>query len=464
MDTPAPASPSSTRRYVLAWLALLGGLTFGLHRSWHYFDDARRVDGNDGHVLMDFGGQWLMGRLLVEGEGRRLYDRDVQRPILRRAYPRGDEDPEQESSDAERLMGWMMGTDSPEPGVRNVGGPLYPPLNAFVFAPLGLLPPRVAYRAAQLLNLLLIFVSGLALVRLSGGRLWWPLATLLLTAFPGFGGSLNLGQNASLSLALLLWGWVLLARGREGWAGVVWGLLAFKPTWAAAFFLVPLLTGRWRMAAAMLATGTALALATLPFVGVGSWLNWLQVGREASATYAVDQNWIDQSRDLLGVGRRWLLDFDREGEDRGPAAGAATLLGWCLLLTALAVTVGLTLRLRQGARQTEGPAPAFVLLGAWLCCYHFIYYDTLLAALPVALLFLDPRCYLRPSLLPRPTVPLVLCVLLLIMPNVWFFLPRNWKPPMQIPWDQYLLIALWLWCARTWMRRPPFQAAPAAKL
>ena len=29
---------------------------------------------------------------------------------------------------------------------------------------------------------------------------------------------------------------------------------------------------------------------------------------------------------------------------------------------------------------------AFVLLGAWLSCYHFMYYDVLLAALPIFLL------------------------------------------------------------------------------
>ena len=437
MQPPTPPPPFPSVRYGLAWLALLGGLTFGLHRSWHYFDRADREDGNDGHALMDFGGQWLMGRLLVEGEGHHLYDRDVQRRTLRRAYPRAD---------ADRLMKWMMGDDAAEPGGRNVGGPLYPPLHAFVWAPLGLLPPRPSYRVAQLLNVVLIFVCGLAVVRLSKGRLWWPLATLLLLAFPGYGGSQNLGQNSSLSLALLLWGWVLVKEGRDGWAGMVWGLLAFKPTWAVAFFLVPLVTARWRMAWAMLATGTVLAVATLPVVGVGTWVDWLRVAREASATYTVDENWIDKSRDLLGAGRRWLLDFHREGNDRGPAATAATLLGWCLLGTVLAVTIGLTLRLRRGARQTEGPVAAFVLLGAWLGCYHFIYYDVLLAALPVALLFLDPSCYLRPSLVPRPTFPLVLGVLLLIMPNVWFFLPPGWRPSMEIPWDQYLLVLLWLWC------------------
>jgi hypothetical protein len=48
------------------------------------------------------------------------------------------------------------------------------------------------------------------------------------------------------------------------------------------------------------------------------------------------------------------------------------------------------------AHAVEGTAAAFVLLGAWLVCYHFMYYDVLLTALPVWLLFTDPRKYIEP--------------------------------------------------------------------
>ncbi len=483
--------PFPTVRRAFAWLVLLGGLAFGLHRSWHYFDVEERRDGNDGHVRIDFGGQWLMGRLLVEGHARRLYDREAQRDVLRRSYPASDGAPGQQPSDAENLLEALIGSDSleaarafatcaaplgatdalsgvsalavaehqwtaerlAEAGRRRVGGPLYPPVNAFLQAPLALLPPRAAYRAAQLLNLLHVFACGALLVALSGGRVWWPVAVLLLTMFPGFGGCLNLGQNATLSLAILLLGWLLLARGREGWAGAAWGLLAFKPIWAAAFFLVPLLTGRWRMALAMLATGTGLALATLPVVGAGTWLDWLRVGGEATAIYAVDRNWIDQSRDLLGAGRRWMLDFDRPVEARLQGGAVPALVGWGLLLAVLATTATMTLSRRREARAIDGPAPAFVLLGVWLSCYHFMYYDVLLAALPVALLFLvRPRWTERSYWLgSRSNPPAALGVLLVIMPNVSFVLPQ-WQPRMQIPWDQYLLTVLWLWCGWSWLR------------
>src|SRR5262249_54452127 len=154
-----------------------------------------------------------------------------------------------------------------------VGGPLYPPINAFFFAPLALMPPRVAYRVNQGFGALLPFLAGLAIAGISRGRIWCPVAAAAVILLPGYVGSLNLGQNAALTLTILCWGWALAARGRPGWGGVVWGLLAFKPVWALAFILVPLLTGRWKMCLTMALSGAALAAATLPFVGVQSWLD-----------------------------------------------------------------------------------------------------------------------------------------------------------------------------------------------
>src|SRR3954454_6680057 len=97
MDQPPRTSFASDGvRYVLACLLLLGGLAFGLPRSWHFLDKPERRDGNEGHVSIDFGGQWLMGRILREAHARRLYDRGVQRQVLRRVLPREDEAPDQE--------------------------------------------------------------------------------------------------------------------------------------------------------------------------------------------------------------------------------------------------------------------------------------------------------------------------------------------------------------------------------
>src|SRR5262249_9004299 len=133
--------------------------------------------------------------------------------------------------------------------------------------------------------------------------------------------------------------------------------------------LVPLLTGRWRMALGMGIVGAGLALATVPVVGVDVWLDWLAVGREGNRYYEVVENWINQSRDLPGAARRWMLDFSRPQAELWREGLVPTVIGWGLLLATFEITGRLTLLRRHRARVVRGPGAAFVLLGAWLCCY-----------------------------------------------------------------------------------------------
>src|SRR5581483_3223788 len=120
------------------------------------------------------------------------------------------------------------------------------------------------------------------------------------------------------------------------------------------------------------------------------------------------------SRDLLSVPRRWLIDFDKgywerlDGDFtfnpwgdttlRVPVWLANWLIGWSLILFALENTVRLAIMRRRQAVAPDGPPAAFLFLGAWMCCYHFMYYDELLGALGLFLLFTEPRRYLSPLL------------------------------------------------------------------
>jgi hypothetical protein len=512
-------------RYAFAWWAALAAAVITLYCCWTLFDsdgNNPRRDGNAGHTLIDFGGQYLMGRMMVRGHGRHLYHRYYHREVLSEVYPRDDEPPEQERSDVENLMMWIMGNDDAQgsqtvasmltplaatdaPGLAamltagrdewtpdhlehatalSIGGPLYPPINAFVYYPLALLPPRPAYRANQVLGIVLAFVAGLAVTVLSEGRVWCPVAAFFIILFPGFQGSVCLGQNAGLTLTILLWGWTFMARCRPVCGGMMWGLLAFKPVWAATFFLVPVLTRRWRAAAAMLLTGVTLASLTLPLVGWQSWLDWLQVGREATETYKTDQNWIQLSRDLLSLPRRW-FDFDQIQYDARKENLEMAIRGWALLAAVLEITVLLAVFRRDEVRKPTGPPAAFVLLGAWLTCFHFMYYDVLLAALPVLVLLTEPRRFLEPLLVaiiplgkqqlgenlvdyyqPRLTHshPPPVLYLAAGYPNVWVLnrmiptvvtflfatasvLPFWGVGIRDLPWDTLGLLFLWAWCA-----------------
>jgi hypothetical protein len=504
--------------------------------------------------MIDFAGQWLLGRMLALGHGRHLYHRNYQREVLRQAYPIEDEIPLAERSteegfehEVDSLMGWLVGNDDPDASQAvasfvaplaaqgpcdilalarleqeelekriqrslqpQVGGPLYPPIHALVMYPLGRLRPSHAYRALQFFEMLLVVALGWGIRLLSQGKIWWPVGIAMVLFYPGFSTSLNLGQNSIVILSLLVWGWVFLSRGRPTCAGIIWGLMAFKPVWAAAFFLVPLVTGRWRFCLAMLATGAALAIATLPLVGWQSWLEWLQVGSAATAVYNKDENWVFLSRDLLGIPKRWLLDFQAPAQMR--ASPAATAIGWGLLLSTATATVVVARSRRDRNQVLAGPPAAFLLLGGWLCCFHFMYYDVLLTALPVVLLLSDPRRYLQPVVLSvselrdgatdlhrylgpalagsyplsttvaqvgvrqvvvRNSMTLTLLALFLVTDYLFPFLSvavsvsapdlKNLAIPTPIkfstsvlgtPWNTFCLIALWLWCGWLWWRTP----------
>lgn len=464
-------------RWAICWLIALGSGGFLAMQAWRNFDNPERAAGhwNWGHATIDFGGQWVMGRMIVEGHGRQLYNRDYLRPLVEAHYPAGGEGPKAERSDAEALLGWMAGSDDDE--ASHIGGALYPPIHALLYAPLALLPPCLAYRVAQALILALVFFDGWLVQRMTGERIWWPVASVFLMVFPGLAGCIDLAQNGLFSLTVVLLGWWQLMRGRETWAGMCWGLLAFKPVWAASFFLVPLLTRRWRMAASMAIAGLVQIALTLPVVGWRTWLDWLEVGRMAANEYLRQQNWIFLSRDLLGLPRRWLLDYEDGLAKDVEKHPLPTVLGWSLWAAVLLLTLFVVWRRWRQVRALSGPAAAFVLIGAIFSCYHFMYYDFVLAALPVLLLFTEPRRYLqamfwgrppseelrsyyqptlhdltpplplmpdgrRPRWVRAPVPPLLLFVLI-ITPIIGGFLNPSYHYP---PVETFTLLLLWAWC------------------
>ncbi len=519
MTTPSPRTVQ-----LILWAVCLGvawGRGYDAHTAYdnppNAPEDQRRADGNFGHALIDFGGQWMMGRLVVLGHERELYHRDQHWKLAWEIYPRANETPERRQNafpkhlrnpnlgpdelrhDAEQMMYWMMGNDSPRwqdaavavglaflpdsmltnpfapaafaslsreklsPEViaelqrPAVGGPLYPPIHAFLYAPIALDPdPLRAYRTFQIGTVLLTFVAGRGIRAITRGRVAWPLATLAIFCFPGYQIGLQFGQNHVLTLTVLVWGWALAVRGRDTWGGAVWGLLAFKPTWGAVFFLLPLLVRRWRFCGTMILVGGGLCLATLPVVGLQTWLDWLAVGREASATYEVNENWIRLSRDLGGIPRRLLLDFNAPATDR--KSPLSTALGWSAWLVVVTLTVGIY-QWRGDRRLRTGLGAGFLALGAYLACYRFILYDAVLALLPLAILFANPNLFRRTGVAwPAARGPVAIVGLLYLI-EIWLkklglaiAIPLGGSSKIafdfsdESPWDTLLLLVLWAWC------------------
>jgi hypothetical protein len=311
-----------------------------------YAATARHTRGHEA----DFGKQWLAGRMVATGQAAALYDPTRQRAEL-----------EQHLSPATIERGiWREG----------IGGPTYPPVQAVLFAPFGWLPPALAQWLLVEFSLLLVAGTGWMVHRLTDGRVSMAAAVLAILWFPGFFFCIGVGQNTAFTLAIVVAGWTLMVRGRAYWAGAVWGLLAFKPTWGLALVWVPLAVRRPRTYVGMLATGSLLVLASTAVCGLDAWLDWLRVAHQTEQYYETLPRWIGLSRDLPGLARRL------------GAGTAADLAAGMAMLGVVAANAWVC-----GNRRTAavGPVASAVWFGVVLTCPRYMFYDATLALFPLML-------------------------------------------------------------------------------
>lgn len=139
----------------------------------------------------------------------------------------------------------------------------YPPTCLLLIAPLALLPYYVSLASW----LTLTFSGYLLVVRCIAPH---PTAIWLALAFPGALMNLNYGQNGLFSTALF-GGGLLLLESSPILAGMLFGLLSYKPNY---FVLIPvaLLAGRyWRALGSTLISAILLALASGLILGWDTW-------------------------------------------------------------------------------------------------------------------------------------------------------------------------------------------------
>ena len=142
---------------------------------------------------------------------------------------------------------------------------LYPPPFLLLIIPFGMMPFALGC------GLFLLASFGLLLLALwrtfASHRSLYAMSVLLA---PATGFTIGSGQNAFLTSALMVGGFGLLAR-RPRLAGVLLGLIAYKPQFGILFPLVLAATARWRTFAAAAATVAALALITTLAFGLSVW-------------------------------------------------------------------------------------------------------------------------------------------------------------------------------------------------
>ena len=253
-----------------------------------------------------------------------------------------------------------------------------PPFVAYVYAPLAALPYEVA---AALWTMLTI---GLLIVDL---RLLWPLVAnlhryrfraVLLIVFSSWPviELLADGQDAAVSLLVLLGGLHLLRARRDLTAGALLGLGAFKPQ---LFLLIPLLLllqRRWRALTGWLAVSMVLLAASALLLGPAGIHSYVVLITSTTFRQAIFAT--------LGWKMQSVLAF--VSALVGSPSGLAVTAIWAGVDAVLLVAfVRTARRVREGVHELELLYALAVLTGAMVSPYFFMY-DCVILVRPALLL------------------------------------------------------------------------------
>jgi hypothetical protein len=165
---------------------------------------------------------------------------------------------------------------------------VYPPYTMLLALPFGLLPWWLNYTSflsitlAGLIAALCLWRRGAARALLVGGVLACP-----ATAF-----TLGAGQNSFMSAGLVTAGIWFMHR-RPKLAGLLLGLLAFKPQLAILVPVALAAAGAWAAIAYAAATVVALLAASLVVPGMALWAGWLHLFLGGDPAF---HHWVDAGR------------------------------------------------------------------------------------------------------------------------------------------------------------------------
>lgn len=144
----------------------------------------------------------------------------------------------------------------------------YPPTFLLVLGPLGTLPLRLSF----LVFMAPAFIGYLAAMTVGRGReWWWGLAAVIA---PATGVTLISGQTGYLSGALMV-GALRLLPTRPALAGVLFGLLAYKPQLGVLVPIALLAMQSWRALGAAAATALVGFVASGLVYGFALWALWV---------------------------------------------------------------------------------------------------------------------------------------------------------------------------------------------
>lgn len=266
----------------------------------------------------------------------------------------------------------------------------YPPTFLLCAALLSLLP----YVSAFLFWVFSTFVAYLVAIRaIVGDRTGY----LLGSAFPAVLANFIVGQNGFLS-AGLIGGAILLIERQPVYAGVLLGLLTYKPHLVALFPIVLLASGRWKVLISAGVTAAVLMALSWAAFGGDSWVAFFSGIRHALGSDALT----DQGKLQSTFGLVLLL-------------GGTKQLAWTVQI-AIALFTAISVSVFWRSQASYELKAAALGVGVLLLPSHLLTYDLVILAVPLAFLFRLGNAY---GFLRYEMVSIGLaCLLILVFPFV----------------------------------------------
>ena len=225
------------------------GLVYLAFSGYSTFAGRAPLTRSGGTIAGDYVAFYTAGRMLLDGDGARLYD-----PVRVREV------------EAETMQ--FLVPDLYDP-FRN------PPFFAVPFAPLALLDLMPSFVVWSMFNIACLgYAIWLALNMLPGLRAHWRAIGVIAFSFvPVYRGLVG-GQNVGLSLLLYVLIYRAMCAGRVPAAGFWAALGLFKPQLFLVFPIVFAASRRWRALATYCAVGVVLMIVSLAIVGVDGLWAW----------------------------------------------------------------------------------------------------------------------------------------------------------------------------------------------
>jgi hypothetical protein len=270
-------------------------------------------------------------------------------------------------------------------------GPFWnPPVFAWVFVPLSKLSYHAAWWVWFWINVACA-VGAIAvlcwMLRDSGTggipATWWGLVPLLVATSMPFIMALGHGQNTCISLLLLagvVWFW---RKGQGLAAGLICGLLCYKPQLAAVVAVMLVLTMGWRAILGLAVTGAAL-LGTSALTLPGATVDWLTRLPGIVKYMQIDHRYLWERHVTLKAFWRLLV----QGYGTGNASLLANIL-WIASAGALGVGLLIVLTRYLRNRQNLDRLIAATIITMPLLMPFYFDYDLLLLAVAGVLIARD---------------------------------------------------------------------------